>query len=129
MAGQATRGRSGRRGRPVPAAELDWADFQVTVARDRVKQLAKLVEDETRRENPTGQSRALLVRHQQLLYELVAHRDAVFFQLLRGKPTTVEDGPGSARESAAEEPRRDRASAPEPTTTPSLSSVARHFLR
>ena len=88
MAGQAARVRSWRRGRPAPPAELDWADFQVTVARDRVKQLAKLVEDEMRRGDPTEHSRAVLARHQQFLYELVAHRDAVFFQLLSRKPTT-----------------------------------------
>ena len=40
-------------GRRTTSAELDRADLQVAVARERVEQLKKLIDEDMRRGNPT----------------------------------------------------------------------------
>ena len=71
--------------------ELDWADLQVAVARERVEKLTKQIDDDMRRGNPTAQSRALLTTCQQILREMVIHRDALFVEYMKGQPTTERD--------------------------------------
>ena len=71
--------------RPTPA-ELDRADLQVAAARERADRFAKQVDDDMRRGNPTTHSRQLLKTFQQILREMVAHRDAVFAEYMKGRP-------------------------------------------
>ena len=68
------------------SVELDWAAQQVAHARRQVEQLAKRVEDEVRRGNPTTDSREQLAAGQVLLREMLAHLDAVSAQVKVRKP-------------------------------------------
>ena len=77
--------------RRAASPELDWADLQVTVARERVERLTKQIDDDMRRGNPTAESRALLTTCQQILREMVVHRDALFVEFMKGRPTTEGD--------------------------------------
>ena len=97
-------------GRRASSTELDWADLQVAVARDRVEHLTMVIEDAMRRGNPTAQSRALLRTFQQILREMVVHRDAIFIEFMKARPKT---------ESAAVDPQ-------EPKETPYRPEEARH---
>jgi len=74
--------------RRTSSPELDWADTRVAVARERVEQLAKLIDDDMRRGNPTAETRALLATCQRILRETMANRDIVFAEFKKGKPRT-----------------------------------------
>ena len=82
---------SGRRRATSP--ELDRAEIHVAAARERVEQLTKLIADDMRRGRPTPESRALLRTCQQILREMVIHRDALFVAFMKGLPTTEHDAP------------------------------------
>ena len=81
---------SGHAARPSPA-ELDRADLQVAEARGRVERLAKLVEEDTQRGNATTHSRALLESRRRILREMIAHRDAVYVEFMKGRLQTESD--------------------------------------
>jgi len=68
------------------SVELDWASQQVADARKQVEQLAKRVEDDMRRGNPTTESRKQLAACQDLLRGLLGHLDALSAQVMKRKP-------------------------------------------
>ena len=80
-----TRALSFGHGREASPTWLNWAKVQVADARARVELLAKRVEDDTRRGNPTTKSRALLATFQQILREAIFRRDAVSGALGNGR--------------------------------------------
>ena len=72
-------------------AELASADFQVAHSQARVERWTRHVEDEMRRGSPATHSREILASFQGILRAMIARRDAVVVEFMKGKPRTESD--------------------------------------
>ena len=73
---------SGRRTLWV-SPELDAADRRIADARERVARLSAAVEHDMRQGSPHPAARELLVACQQILREMVVHREAIVAEALK----------------------------------------------
>ena len=78
-------------GQRSSSTELDRVDLQVTDARARVERWTRQVEDDMGRGRLATYSRELLASCQEILREMIGHRDAVVVGFMKGKQETESE--------------------------------------